>query len=342
MYIHQHTCISPQQKNGAVHPEEINITADGKLLATEPVLEGIPPAMLRRMSKAVRMGIGTGLPLLKNNAADGIIIGTANGGMEDCIKFLNQIIDYDEGLLTPANFVQSTPNAIAGQLSQITKNRSYNATHVHSGLAFENALLDAQMLIGEHPGKSYLVGGVDEISSYNYNIDCHAGWYSRTKTNEHLYTDKTPATIAGEGAAMFIINANPVNALAQIKAVSIFHSTDPKTVADRFKNFIAEWVPVTDNTIFLSGENGDFRQKPLYESCEEVFGSAIPVARFKHVTGEYPTASSFALWLACHALKEQSLPPHFYKNEHNLSQVDRIIIYNQYQGKQHSFIFVTR
>ena len=85
MYIHQHTCISPQQKNGAVHPEEINITADGKLLATEPVLEGIPPAMLRRMSKAVRMGIGTGLPLLKNNAADGIIIGTANGGMGDCI-----------------------------------------------------------------------------------------------------------------------------------------------------------------------------------------------------------------------------------------------------------------
>jgi hypothetical protein len=342
MYIHQHTCISPQQTNGLIQLEEISISADGKLLAKEPVLEGVPPAMLRRMSKAVRMGIGTGLPLLKNNVADGIIIGTANGGMEDCIIFLNQIVDYEEGLLAPAAFVQSTPNAIAGQLSLITKNRGYNATHVHNGLAFENALLDAQMLISGHSHKSYLVGGVDEISSYNYNIDCLAGWYSKIKTNKHLYTDKTPATIAGEGAAMFIVNGSPVNALAQIKAVSLFHSTDPGTVVGRFKDFIAEWAPVADNTIFLSGENGDLRQTPLYESCEEVFGSAIPVARFKHVTGEYPTASSFALWLACYALKEQNLPPHFYKNEHNLSEVDRIIIYNQYQGMQHSFIFVTQ
>lgn len=342
MYIHQHTCISPQQKNGAVHLEEINTLVNGKLLAKEPVLEGIPPAMLRRMSKAVRMGIGTGLPLLKNNDISGIIIGSANGGMEDCIKFLNQIIDYNEGLLTPANFVQSTPNAIAGQLSLLTQNRGYNATHVHNGLAFENALIDAQMLVNDHPDENYLVGGVDEISSYNYNIDYLAGWYSKTKTTGQLYAANTPATIAGEGAAMFVVNGQPANALARVAAVKIFHSGDAKTVAGRFKDFIAEWVPVTDNTIFISGENGDSRQLPFYVSCEEVFGSAIPVARFKHVTGEYPTASSFALWLACQAFKEQSLPSHFYKNEHNLSQVDRIIIYNQYQGKQHSFIFVTQ
>jgi len=342
MYIHQHTCISPQQTNGVVQLEEVNASAGGKLLAREPVLEGVPPAMLRRMSKAVRMGIGAGLPLLKNNDVDGIIIGTANGGMEDCIKFLNQIIDYDEGLLTPATFVQSTPNAIAGQLSLITKNRSYNATHVHNGLAFENALLDARMHISDHPDRNYLVGGVDEISSYNYNIDYLAGWYSKTKTNERLYTDDAPATIAGEGAAMFIVNGEPVNALAQIKAISIFHSDDAKTVAGRFKDFIAEWLPVTNNTIFLSGENGDSRQIPLYVSCEEAFGSAIPVARFKHVTGEYPTASSFALWLACYALTKQSLPRHFYKNEQNLSQPDRIVLYNQYQGKQHSFMLITK
>ncbi|RZM12149.1 MAG: hypothetical protein EOO88_45975 [Pedobacter sp.] len=124
------------------------------------------------MGKAVRMGVGAAMPLLQHQeAVDGIIIGTANGGMEDCIKFLNQVIDYDEGLLTPGNFVQSTPNAVAGQLGLMTKNQCYNITHVHRGLSFEMALIDAMMQVKENPGKQYLLGSVDEISDYNFNID---------------------------------------------------------------------------------------------------------------------------------------------------------------------------
>ncbi|ULT44817.1 beta-ketoacyl synthase chain length factor [Niabella defluvii] len=158
--------------------------------------------MLRRMSKAVRMGIGAGLPLIKDRKTDGIIVGTANGDGR-----LYPVFKPDRGLrrglLTPANFVQSTPNAIAGQLSLLTKNRSYNATHVHNGLAFENALIDAKMSLSEKPDHQYLVGGVDEISSYNYNIDYLAGWYDKTKSNEDLYGIDAPGTIAGKALPCF-------------------------------------------------------------------------------------------------------------------------------------------
>lgn len=342
MYIHQHICISPQQTNGVVDLETINPSIEGKLLAIEPQLQGVPPSMLRRMSKAVRMGMGAGLPLIKEKSVDGVIIGTANGGMEDCIRFLNQIIDYDEGLLTPANFVQSTPNAIAGQLSLITKNQTYNATHVHNGLSFENALIDVQMSLLEKPGTQYLVGGVDEISSYNYNIDHLAGWYDTTKSNKDIYSNHTPGTIAGEGAAMFLINDSADNTLGRIGAVEAFENTDKEQIEARFKNFLDQYITDVSHTLLISGENGDTRFIPAYATCEFAIGSSIPVARFKHLTGEYPTSSSFALWLACHALNEQALPSHFYKNEHNLTQIDRVIIYNQYQGKQHSFILVSR
>lgn len=341
MYIHQHICISPQQTLNDVDLETVHASAAGKLTALEPPLPGVPPAMLRRMSKAVRMGMGAGLPLLKEYKADGIIIGTANGGMEDCIKFLNQVIDYDEGLLTPANFVQSTPNAIAGQLSLLAKNRGYNATHVHNGLAFENALTDAKMTLAEQPDAQILVGGVDEISSYNYNIDLLAGWYDNNRSNKDLYSVEQAGTIAGEGAAMFMVNNRPGEACALINAIDIFESTDKDYIEARFKNFLSNYVPDTNHTLLISGENGDTRFLPTYTSCELAIGSSIPVARFKHLTGEYPTASSFALWLACTALKEQSLPAHFYKNEHNLTQINRVIICNQYQGKQHSFILVS-
>ncbi len=77
----------------------------------------------------------------------------------------------------PANFVQSTSNAAAAQIALVTKNHNYNITHVHRGLAFENALMDAVMLLKENPDAGYLLGCTDEISAYNYNIDRLAGWF---------------------------------------------------------------------------------------------------------------------------------------------------------------------
>ncbi len=120
----------------------------------EPDYPGIPAGARRRMGKSVRMAVGAALPLLeKHPQPDGIIIATANGGMEDCIKFLNQILEYKEGLLTPGNFVQSTSNAAAAQIALVTKNHNYNITHVHRGLAFENALMDVMMLLKENPDR---------------------------------------------------------------------------------------------------------------------------------------------------------------------------------------------
>ncbi|MBS1974279.1 MAG: beta-ketoacyl synthase chain length factor, partial [Bacteroidetes bacterium] len=169
-YIHDIACISPQKTFSEIDIEHLNCPVGGKLPAIEPAYEGIPLNILRRMGKAVRMGVGAALTIAKQNA-QGIIIGTANGGMEDCIRFLNQVIDYNEGVLTPTNFVQSTANAIASQIGLLTSNRGYNCTHVHRGLAFENAVLDTAMLLSENPSHRYLLGGIDEISAYNYNIE---------------------------------------------------------------------------------------------------------------------------------------------------------------------------
>ena len=340
MYIHQHICISPQHTAGDIDLENIVHSKDGKLVAREPVLEGVPPGMLRRMSKAVRMGVGAGLPIVKKYNVDGIIIGTANGGMEDCIKFLNQIIDYDEGLLTPANFVQSTPNALAGQLSLATKNHCYNATHVHLGLAFENALIDAKMLLHDHPGTQYLVGGVDEISTYNYNIDFLAGWYNKTVESDNLYNANIPATIAGEGAAMFLVNDKTENSLAKITGISNIHTTDLEIVKNNFQNFLQEQNFDKTNTLLVSGENGDTRLNPFYDEIQEMTGE-IPVVRFKHLSGEYPTAASFAVWLACHSLEQQKLPEELYKNDLRPRGFKNVLIYNHYHGKQHSFLLIS-
>jgi hypothetical protein len=277
-YIHHISCISPQKTFSDIDIEHTNVPAENKLLVVEPSYEDIPLGILRRMGKAVRIGIGAALPVMKQKP-DGIIIGTANGGMEDCIKFLNQIIEYDEGMLTPTNFVQSTANAIAGQIGLMASIKGYNCTHVHRGLAFENAMIDAAMLLKENASNSYLLGGADEISAYNYNIDLLDGWFKKEKiTGSDLYEINSPGTIAGEGAAMFLANNIQSNADAQLQAIRALHSEDEKLVAQEMEKFIKQNIHADEKIdLYLSGENGDNRLLKYYTACENIAGKKTAI-----------------------------------------------------------------
>jgi hypothetical protein len=343
-YIHHTACISPQQSFLQVDLERLLESVSNKLRVIEPDYKGIPPGLLRRMGKAVKIGVGAALSLLQENAAPhGIILGTANGGMEDCIKFLNQIIEYDEGILAPGNFVQSTTNAIASQLGLLTRNKSYNVTHVHRGLAFENAMMDAAMMIAENPSMEFLVGAVDEISTYNYNIDYLDGWYKKQSvSNLDLYETQTDGSLAGEGAAMFLVNADPESAIGSVKAVHCLHTEDESVVAAQLKEFIKTHSPVHPIDWLVSGENGDRRLNRYYEACERVLDSDTGICRFKHMSGEFPTASAVALWIACYMLQEETIPRHMTKRLSGHSKCRNLLIYNNFKSLQHSFMLVTR
>ena len=344
LYIHHTTCISPQHTFPSVDLKQLYESVNNQLRVREPVYEGIPPGMLRRMGKAVRFGLGAALPLVRTTPSlDGIIIGTANGGMEDCIKFLNQIIDYEEGLLAPGNFVQSTPNAIAGQISMVSRNKAYNITHVHRGLAFETALLDAMMHVAERPSHNYLLGAVDEISAYNYNIDYLAGWYKKEPlSNLGLYESETSASLAGEGAAMFIVNGSITGASARIRGLQTLHTDDEHIVHAQLLQFIEKYLPVGEAVdVLLHGENGDIRLQKYYSITESFDGNETTIARFKHMTGEFPTAAALGCWLAVQAIQLQELPAHMIKRQGAKNNFRNILLYNNYKGVQHSFILLS-
>ena len=367
LYIHQTTCISPQPADRSVAGP-----VDGFYKVIEPVYASIPANTLRRMSKAVRLGVGAALPLIRQQRIDGILIGTGNGGMEESVKFLRQIVDYAEGMLAPGHFVQSIPNAIASQIGLSSHNRGYNSTYVHRGLGFEHALIDAAMLVREQAGSRYLVGGVDELSGYHYQIELADGWYKRpARPGVSLYDYDSPGSIAGEGAALFLVggeseqavaaDALVANPLAAVRGIETFHSTDERVVAARLQAFLERQLPGVQHLpvgahlgLFLSGENGDNRALPFYTACEGVLDPAVPVARYKHLCGEYPTASAFAVWLALQLEPGQMLPSHMVKRAGGirpnkgdpadviLSDSRYFLLYNNHKLSQHSFILLER
>lgn len=339
-YIHQSSCISHQPTFNEVDLEDLKPSVNNLINAIEPKYEGVPLGQLRRMGRALRMGVGTSMKLLLQTKVDGILIGTANGGIEDSIMFLNQINEYEEGRLTPTAFVQSTYNAIAGMVSMITNNKGYNATHVHRGQAFENVALDAAMLLKENPEHQYLIGGVDEISEKNHRLVSLAGWYRHEPTsNLDLYSTNAEGTLPGEGSASFVVSNKKENAVAHLKAMKMVSGNDEKNVVVQLKLFLKENNAEGNIDLLLQGENGDNRLLKYYTEVETLMPQQTTIARYKHAFGEFQTVPALVVWLACHVLQTQKLPSHFIKRNATAS-FKRILIYNNYQGAQHGFWLV--
>ena len=175
-----------------------------------------------------------------------------------------------------------------------------------------------------------LVGGVDEVSSYNYNLERLSGWYKKELvTGAGLYTYHTNGSIAGEGAAMFMVSNESEGAVAEVKSIQMLHTADPLEVADRLRILIKD-AGMPD--VFLSGENGDERVQPFYTACENVLPAEITKLHYKHFTGEHPSTSALALWLACKFLETQTVPAHFFKSGLSAAPVKNILMYNTGKG----------
>ena len=342
LYIHKTAQISPQETIFHKDADTINPAVNGKLIAKEPLYPFIPAGILRRMGKSVKMGVGAALTIIEKQELNGVIIGTANGGMNDCMKFLQQIVDYEEGMLSPGNFVQGVPNAIASQIGLLTNNKGYNNTHVHEGLAFENALMDAVMLLSENKNNSYLVGAVDEISDFYHNIEILKGNFNSDNILSKDYYNKHKGAIAGEGAAMFVVNNQQEGSIAKLTGIDTFNNTDPEYLRNRLLDFKTKYQEETSIDLMISGENGDERFDNFYAIMESTVGKDIPVVRFKHLCGEYSTATSYSVWLACLLLQHQDIPAHLLKTENQPKQINSILIYNTYFGVQQSIMLLEK
>ena len=346
MYIKDSFCISPQHTyNNEFFNNLVVEYAGNKYTCVKPnYKELININLLRRMGNANRTGVFAALSILnRNTEVDGFIVGTANGAIEQSAKFINQIFQYDEGHLTPTNFVQGTPNVVTGLLAQITNNTKYNITHVHRGLAFENCLIDALMLFKENKAKSLLVGNIEELSESNYNLEFNEGMYKMEEiTSANLLESKTKGTVCGEGSAMFIFNAENINNYPRIIDVAqISYPKDDNEIRDVLQSFVNKNNLTTDDIdALVLGINGDVETDKYYYNIVDELFSDKSIYVFKNLVGEYPTVSAFATWLASNILQGKSIPKQAIFKINNPNP-RTILVYNHYKGVQHGFILMS-
>ena len=305
--------------------------------------EYIPPAAARRMAKGIKMGVVASKIALKEAGlenVDAIITGTGMGCVRDSEKFVSAIIDNDEQYLTPTSFIQSTHNTVGGQIALELQCKGYNFTYVHASNSFESALLDAKMQLELGEENNILIGGVDELGDHTVTIHRLINHIkSEVVKSSEVLDSKTKGAVFGEGANFFVLSNNKQqNSYAEVAAVKTFNTLSKDNLSQAVIAFLNEHdTTVEAIDALILGNNGDVDYDGFYETLSsETFNNTQQIA-YKHLCGEFNTASSFGLWLASKILKTQTLPDVVKRNRIEPSSFKTILLYNQYRGENHSF-----
>ncbi|MEO5996793.1 MAG: beta-ketoacyl synthase chain length factor [Chitinophagaceae bacterium] len=349
MYIRATGIISPQRTFG--HPAFLAETVEYKedrLYCAEPdYKEIIDVKWMRRMSRIIKMGVAAALECLqeaKLEMPDAIITGTAYGCMEDTGIFLNKMVENKEEMLTPTAFIQSTHNTVGAQIALILSCNKYNNTFVHRGFSFESALMDAILLLKENEANNILVGSADEITDFSHAILSRFGLYKKhLSSNLDLYKDNSKGTIAGEGASFFVLSNQPSGTdYAILEATTTFYKPENAVaIKKQVHSFLAsQSLNLEEIDLLINGRNGDIDDDKIYEELNSIMFSDTTQISYKHLCGEYPTSSSFALWVAVNIVKRGALPLAAGNVTGLKKKIKRILIYNHYQTAYHSLFLI--
>ena len=344
MYIRATGNISPQRTFGHQPLVDAVSYTGNRLACIEPDYKDfIDPKQIRRMSRIIRMGVAAAIECLQEagvKVPDAIVTGTAYGCLEDTNTFLSKMVEFKEELLTPTAFIQSTHNTIGAQIGLLLQCNNYNNAFVHRGFSFESALLDGMMLLKENDATNVLVGAIDEITNTSHTILNRLGLYKQgSVSNLDIYKTKTKGTIAGEGAAFFLLAAEPsATDYAKLDGLHTFYKPEGSAAIEKqISSFLeGQNLSISDIDLVITGKNGDASSDEIYDELSRTVFSNKETINYKYLCGEYPTAASFAMWLAAATIKAGKLPPALGPAVSPDKKINRILIYNHHQGIHHS------
>ncbi|MBL7792024.1 MAG: beta-ketoacyl synthase chain length factor [Saprospiraceae bacterium] len=349
-YINSIGNISPQHSlDNNLFLEEIVDQYGSHLTCKEPnYRDYIAGANLRRMSRVIKLGVSAAKICLEEaqvDNPDAIIVGTGLGCMEDTDKFLSAIYESNEEIISPTQFIQSTHNSVASQIAIMLGCNNYNFTYVHRGFSFESALFDALLQFAEDESvKNILLGGIDEITPNYLSI---TGRLRQWKPNEYsqlsLLANHLRGSLPGEGAAFFMLGSEQgPHTYAQLQAVGMRYKPADESDITRFiTQFLAgQDLDIQDIDLVLLGLNGNTELDKVYYRVRDLLFKHNHLGYFKHLCGEYKTATAFGMWLAAQILHKQRVPEVVKLEPFQAKKINNVLIYNNYSNINHSLLLL--
>lgn len=159
----------------------------------------ISPLLGRRLSPVIKKSIVTSKRSLSQaniSSPDAIITATSLASVSSTYEYNYAIANDKDYLISPANFISSTPNAIGTQVAIALKCHSYNTTHADDCKSFESALVESFILLNSSD---------HFISNVLLNVADESPDYCKPVLAKYM---KVPLNQIGDGVISFVLSKN--------------------------------------------------------------------------------------------------------------------------------------
>jgi 3-oxoacyl-(acyl-carrier-protein) synthase len=343
MYICGAGCISPQHTfQNDTFLTNVKEYHTNRIYCIDPdYTKYFDAPSLRRMSRLVKFGTAAACIALSDAGVkipEAISTGTGYGLLELSQRFLRDFISSQEGVVSPTAFIQSTHNTISSNIALLTGCHEHNYTFSQKGNSFESTLIDAYFLLKE--GKdNVLIGSYEEIGEFNYaSLVQNNELRPEPCSNLALFKEKQNGVITGEGSAFFVVakNATP-NTFCLLKDFEIHYK--PANVADNLLVFLEKnKLKPTEVDVVISGLNGLEIKDNLLKNINEKIFTRSTILGFKHLCGEYMTASAFGMFVAAQLFRHSNIPAVLVLRDAGRN-INRVLLCNSFKHYYSFFIF---
>ena len=195
-----------------------------------------------------------------------------------------------------------------------------------------------------------MVGAIDEITDTSYAVLNRMGLYKQKPVlNMELFQSNPEAigsrgTIAGEGAGFFLLANEPsATDYAKLDGLSVFYKPgSKKEIEEHILSFLSTHsITPNDIDLVITGKNGDPRPDEIFDLVKKNIFNKNDSVNYKHLCGEYPTSTAFAVWVAANIIRSGSVPPALEYTGSKEKKIRRVLIYNHYLDIHHSLILVS-
>ena len=300
------------------------------------------PLQSRRMCVLLKRAVVLSRLVLKEASIempDAIISGTGLGCIDNTEKFLFSIMENGEKFLQPTYFMQSTHNILSSTVAIELKCHGYNNTYVHRGASFESALLDAVMQFEQGRAQSVLVGGYDELTNDYYQFFERIGiWDFKTGASPK------EKCFAGEAAVSILLgNTRNEHTVCEINGVELMHKPTPEQMQETLDTILAKaGCTLSDIDAVVTGLNTHVANDTVYRQAISRLFKKNPVLQYKHLFGESLSSSALGVHVALTCLRKGHAPAILSADrDTGVNDVKRILVYNHYRNKSHSFILLS-
>lgn len=285
--IHGCSCLSGAGNRAASLPLLARGVPVAGLADIERIAENLPPRLVRRLKRLPRLALSLAVAAHQDSGLEekpaAVFMGTGWGALSETCDFLTRLADSREQFPSPTDFVGSVHNGPAGQVAILFGARGANITASGGDYSFEQALRSADLMLGSD--ESCLVLGADE---------------GHPVLSPLLDPSIGPATPLADGGGGFFLNRNRKGAQCLVSLPFYASRAGGEGIAALLAALGGGASLRNRYALLLVGIPAAARQEGEAQLAGFLArsGLAIPVIRYRELTGEFASASALAAVMA--------------------------------------------